>query len=292
MKYEKADLWIGIFFVMIGAIAMIAFCAALFGGRPEFGNFTDAGGVIAGLHKYVGEGPATIFAVALLDASIIGAAAVSLSTAYAIGDVFGIRHSLHRSVLDAKGFYLVYFGIVILAAALVLIPGSPLGLLTVAVQTLAGVLLPSATVFLLLLCNDRAVLGPWVNTTRLNLFTGAVIWVLVLLSVVLTAATLYPDISGTTIIWILIGGTLLAIAGYTLTVMLRARNAADAPAEQRPHPKQLAEVRANWRMPALDQLPPPNLTLSKRIWMGVLRGYLVVAVALVIVKVVQMALAG
>ena len=55
MKYEKADLWIGILFVMIGAVAMISFCAALYAGRPEFGNFTDAGGVIAGLEKYAGR---------------------------------------------------------------------------------------------------------------------------------------------------------------------------------------------------------------------------------------------
>lgn len=160
MKYEKADLWIGIMFVLIGAVAMIGFSAALFNGHPEAGNFTDAGGIIAGLEKYAGRTSATLFAVALLDACIIGAAAVSLSTAYAIGDVFKIRHSLHRGVSDAKGFYLVYFGIVAAAATLVLIPGSPLGLLTEAVQTLAGVLLPSATVFLLVLCNDRQVLGP------------------------------------------------------------------------------------------------------------------------------------
>src|ERR1700694_920123 len=130
MKYEKADLWIGIVFVMIGGVAMMSFCAALYAGKPEFGNFTDAGGVINGLSKYAGHTAATLFAVALLDACIIGAAAVSLSTAYAIGDVFKIRHSLHRGVSDAKGFYLIYFGIVAAAAALVLIPGSPLGLLT------------------------------------------------------------------------------------------------------------------------------------------------------------------
>src|SRR5258708_28768169 len=110
-----------------------------------------------------------------------------------MADVLKIRHSLHRGVTDAKGFYLVYFGIVALAAGLVLMPGSPLGLLTEAVQTLAGVLLPSATVFLLLLCNDKAVLGPWVNSKRLNVFTRSIIWILVLMSIILTAATGYPD---------------------------------------------------------------------------------------------------
>ncbi|KVR51757.1 manganese transporter [Burkholderia ubonensis] len=283
MKYEKADLWIGIVFVLIGAVAMIGFSAALFGGHPEFGNFTDAGGVIAGLEKYAGRTSATLFAVALLDACIIGAAAVSLSTAYAIGDVFKIRHSLHRNVSDAKGFYLVYFGIVSAAATLVLIPGSPLGLLTEAVQTLAGVLLPSATVFLLLLCNDRQVLGPWVNSTKLNVFTSAVIWVLVLLSIILTASVMYPDISGDAIVDVLVGGTVFAIAGYLATVLIRRNKRVIEPGVDR-------SLRDTWRMPPLDTLEPQVMTLSTRIWMGVLRGYLVIAVGLVIVKVVQMML--
>ncbi|KVD63147.1 NRAMP family divalent metal transporter [Burkholderia ubonensis] len=283
MKYEKADLWIGIVFVLIGAVAMIGFSAALFGGHPEFGNFTDAGGVIAGLEKYAGRTSATLFAVALLDACIIGAAAVSLSTAYAIGDVFKIRHSLHRNVSDAKGFYLVYFGIVAAAATLVLIPGSPLGLLTEAVQTLAGVLLPSATVFLLLLCNDRQVLGPWVNSTKLNVFTSAVIWVLVLLSIILTASVMYPDISGDAIVDVLVGGTVFAIAGYLATVLIRRNKRVIEPGVDR-------SLRDTWRMPPLDTLEPQVMTLSTRIWMGMLRGYLVIAVGLVIVKVVQMML--
>ncbi|NYH27352.1 NRAMP family divalent metal transporter [Paraburkholderia bryophila] len=291
MKYEKADLWIGIVFVMIGAVAMISFCAALYAGKPEFGNFTDAGGVLAGLERYAGRTPAVLFAIALLDACIIGAAAVSLSTAYAIGDVFKIRHSLHRGVSDAKGFYLVYFGIIAAAATLVLIPGSPLGLLTEAVQTLAGVLLPSATVFLLLLCNDRAVLGPWVNSKKLNFFTGAVVWVLVMLSIILTASVMYPDITGETIIEVLAGGTLMAAVGYAATLVVRKRRLDSANGMAREtEPTYAKGARDTWRMPPLEDLPAPQLTMSKRVWMGVLRGYLIAAVALVIVKVVQMTL--
>src|SRR6202040_1870669 len=210
MRYERADLWIGIVLVIIGAVAMMAFTAATFTGHAEFGNFQDAGAVAAGLGKYVGRLAGVFFAVALIDASVIGAMAVSLSTAYAIGDVLSLRHSLHRKPKDAKAFYAVYGGLVGLAAALVLTPGTPLGLLTSAVQTLAGVLLPSATVFLLLLCNDKAVLGPWVNGLRLNLFTGAVIAILVMLSLILTASVLYPDIGEKTIFGILGGGTVLA----------------------------------------------------------------------------------
>ena len=290
IRYERWDLCLGIALVILGAVAMMGFCAAVFAGQPEFGNYTDALGTAVGLEKYAGKLPAILFALALLDASIIGAAAVSLATAYAIGDVFSIKHSLHRKPQDAKGFYGVYFGLIVLAAVLVLTPRTPLGLLTNAVQTLAGVLLPSATVFLLLLCNDKAVLGPWVNSKRLNLFTGAVIWVLVMLSLVLTASVMYPDISGEAILGVLGGGTLLAVAGYVGASALRKVRREPTPGTDRDAPTYSKEVRDTWRMPQLKDLPAPALTRSSRIWMGVLRGYLVVAVGLVIFKVVQMAL--
>jgi NRAMP (natural resistance-associated macrophage protein)-like metal ion transporter len=138
IKYERLDLWLGIAFVVIGAVAMMEFSAAVFAGRPEAGNFIDAAGVAAGLEKYAGRLPAILFALALIDACIIGAAAVSLSTAYAIGDVLSLRHSLHRKPIEAKGFYGTYFALILLSAILVLTPGTPLGLLTNAVQTLAG----------------------------------------------------------------------------------------------------------------------------------------------------------
>ena len=206
IRYERLDLWIGIALVIIGGGAIMAFTAATFAGQPEFGNFTDAGGIAAGIGKYVGRSAGVMFAIALIDAALIGASAVSLSTAYAIGDVFSARHSLHCKVTDAKGFYAVYCGLIAIAAAIVLTPGSPLGLLTLAVQVLAGVLLPSATVFLLLLCNDKPVLGPWANTRLLNIFTGGVIAVLVILSVILTVSVLFPDATNEQVILGILGG--------------------------------------------------------------------------------------
>jgi len=283
MAYEKADLWIGIVVVIVGAVAMMAFTAATFAGQPEAGSFTDAGGVAAGLGKYVGAVPGTLFAIALIDASIIGASAVSLATAYALSDVLSLKHSLHRKATDAKGFYLVYSGLIAAAAVLVLIPGVPLGLITMGVQTLAGVLLPSATVFLLLLCNDRAVLGPWVNGRWTNLFTGAVIAVLVLLSVVLTASVLYPDITGETILWVLGGGIVAALILAGVTLLLGKRAADAEPALDR-------ALRPSWRMPPLPQLAPNRITGATRVWMLVLRGYLVVAVGMVLFRLVQLAL--
>jgi NRAMP (natural resistance-associated macrophage protein)-like metal ion transporter len=282
MTYEKADLAIGIVFVIVGAVAMMAFTAAAFAGRPEFGQFTDARAVAIGLEHQGGRVAGVLFAIALIDASIIGAGAVSLSTAYAIGDVFKLTHSLHRKPAEAIGFHVVYAGLIALAAALVLIPGTPLGLLTNAVQTLAGVLLPSATVFLLLLCNDKAVLGPWRNGRWLNLFTGTVIAALVILSVILTASVLYPDIAGRTIVGVMIGGALLTVAAWFASNVWR-RGAVAAIDRS---------GMADWRMPPLTELPPPNLSGLEKVWMAVLRGYLVVAGGLVLLRIVQLALGG
>jgi Mn2+/Fe2+ NRAMP family transporter len=288
IRYERLDLWIGIALVIIGAAAIMAFTAATFAGQAEFGNFTDAGGIAAGLEKYVGRSAGVMFAIALIDAALIGASAVSLSTAYAIGDVFSARHSLHRRVTEAKGFYAVYFLLIAIAAAIVLTPGSPLGLLTVAVQVLAGVLLPSATVFLLLLCNDRPVLGPWVNTRWLNAFTGAVIAVLVLLSVILTVSVLFPNATNAQVILVILGGGgVIALIGALVVMALSQNGESATPAEEIAAP---ATSRDAWRMPPLDQLAPAKLSLAAKTWMGVLRLYLVVAGGLVLFRIVMLAL--
>ncbi|MBT1004040.1 divalent metal cation transporter [Paenarthrobacter sp. DKR-5] len=286
INYEKADLWIGIIIVIVGAGAIIAFTAATFAGRPEFSNFTDAEGVAVGLGKYVGKAAGVLFAIALIDASIIGAAAVGLSTSYALGDVLGLKHSLHRKVSDAKGFYAVFAGILLISAVIVLIPGSPLGLLTVGVQVLAGVLLPSATVFLLLLCNDRQVLGPWVNGKAMNIFTALVIAVLVILSIVLTAGVLFPGLTGAAIITILLsgaGGCVLGAAGYLITLKVRPRARTEAVDRS---------GRTHWRMPPLTLLEAPKLSTARRAGLSVLRTYLLIAMILVIVRIVQLSLGG
>jgi Mn2+/Fe2+ NRAMP family transporter len=285
MKYEKADLWIGIVIVVIGGAALMGATTAAFAGTHGFGHFTDAAGLASGLAAYAGRTTGVLFAIALLDASIIGAFAVSLSTAYAIGDVFGLKHSLHRGVKGAKGFYAIYAGLVAAAAAVVLIPGSPLGLLTEGVQVLAGVLLPSATVFLLLLCNDRAVLGPWVNGAKTNLFTSAVVAVLVTLSVVLTAAVLFPKITSGQIVVILACCTALSAlaGGFALARRLRAESVATLPIDR--------SGRASWRMPPLTLLDRPAMSAGRKLGMSALRLYLAVAMILVIVRIVELAAA-
>ncbi len=286
INYERVDLVIGIVLVTVGGVAMIAFCAAAFDGTGGAGHFTDVAGVAAGLSQFQGSRlPGILFAVALIDASIIGAAAVSLSSVYAVGDLFSVRHSLDHSPRQAKLFYGLYFLLILAAAALVMTPGLPLGLLTNAVQSLAGVLLPSASVFLLLLCNDAAILGPWVNSFRMNAFAIFIVAVLVTLSLILTAAVMFPAIGGRQIEMILgIGFALAAACVGVFAVCVKRPAPLDAASLER--------ARTAWQMPPLEQLGAVTMTPLRRASMLALRAYLAVAVAMVIVRVVQTATGG
>ena len=232
-----------------------------------------------------------VFAIALLDAAVIGAFAVSLSSAYAIGDVLGLNHSLHRGFGQAKGFYAVYGALVGGAAAIVLIPGSPLGLITEGVQVLAGVLLPSATLFLLLLCNDKDVLGPWVNRRITNVFTSGVIAVLITLSVVLTASVVFPGITAGQIVAICATCAAVSVLGGLVMLVRRRRirvAVAEAPGPM-PSQRQPGGPRS-WRMPPLSELTAPVISRGRKLGLTALWAYLLIALAMVIVKVVLIAL--
>jgi Mn2+/Fe2+ NRAMP family transporter len=283
--YERADTTLGAFVVVIGASAIMITAVFAVRGTNLAGHFTNALGVAHALEMHGGWYGAA-FSIVLLDASIIGASAVTLSTSYAFGDVFGIKHSLHRKFREAKPFYATYAGMIVASAAIVLIPGTPLGLLTEAVQALAGILLPSAAVFLLLLCNDPEVLGPWMNPRWLNILASFIIGVLLVLSGTLVVTTLFSNLDALKVaIWIaiaLVAVAALAAAGFWLT-----RNRRPPPA---PHPRTtMSEAeRQAWRMPPIALLKPAEWSTGRKVALLTLRGYLVISVLLLIVKAVRL----
>ena len=280
INFERADTVIGSIVVVVGAAALMIAAAFAFGGTKLYGQFGDAGSVAGGLEHKLGPAAGDLFAIALLNAAIIGAAAVTLASSYAFGDVFGRRHSLHHRPSKAKLFHGSYAAIVALAAAIVLIPGAPLGTITTAVQALAGVLLPSATVFLLLLCNDKQVLGPWTNPTWLNALAAAIIGVLVILSAVLTATVLFPSINVTFVTEALFAALAVGLAAARAYVA-RGRKGAPSAAVNDPIPRE------QWTMPPLHLLERPAWSRTRTIGMYTLRGYLLVAVLMLIIKAIE-----
>jgi Mn2+/Fe2+ NRAMP family transporter len=282
INYERTDTYVGAIVVVVGAALLMAITAFAFQDTPAAGHFVDAGTVAQELRHYVGEAAGVMFTLLLLNASLIGAGALTLSTAYAFGDVFGTKSSLHRSFSDAKSFYAIFAGLIVGAAAIVLIPGAPLGVITTSVQALAGVLLPSATVFLLLLCNESEILGPWRNGPWLNAISSLIVGILVMLSLILMATTVFPHIDVTTLLLVL--GILLAVAlaGVAAASVRSRRRGAAEPPPVYTVPKE------QWTMPPLALLQPAVWSSGRRLAMLSLRAYLVVAVILLVIKAVQL----
>ena len=284
INYERVDTWVGAFVVVIGAAALICVSAFAFQGTTYFGHFTDAGGTAQALQKTIGSVAGDFFALVLLNASLIGAGALTLSTSYAFGDLSGTKSSLHRSFRDAKGFYALFAVVVVGAAGIVLIPGAPLGLITEAVQALAGVLLPSASMFLLLLCNDRAVLGPWVNRAWVNVLATIIVSTLLLLSLILMATTLFPSLNVTT--FALAGGGVLAVGllGFGALALRSSRGGSQVTViESFPR-----VPREQWTMPPIALLERPVQSTGRRVAMWSMEGYLILAIVMLVVKVIQL----
>ena len=219
-----------------------------------------------------------LFALILLDGSVLGALVVTLGASYAVGDVFGVRHSLHRRWRDAPTFYGVFVLMVALASAVVLVPDAPLGIVTTAVQALAGVLLPSALVFLVLLCNDREVLGPWTNPPWLNAIAVLSIGVLLVLSALLTSTTLVPSIGVTPLLVVLVGALVIVLVVLAWTTHWRRDRRVE-------HPSYAARER--WSMAPLESLAPCEHSLGRRLGLILLRVYLTVASVLLVVSTVR-----
>jgi Mn2+/Fe2+ NRAMP family transporter len=287
LQYERADTAIGTVLFAIGAIAVLVACAVAFSGTALHGAYLDAGTVADELRRRAGPWAGALFAVVLLDGAIIGAGAVTLATSYAIGDVAGTKHSLHRSWRDARRFHGSYAALVILAAALVLVPGAPLGIVTIGVQALAGVLLPSALVFLVLLGNDRAVLGPRVNPRWLNVVACAVVACFLVLSGIFVLSSLFPDPA---IGWPAIVSSLAGAGALGAACGLRLGNGEAMPRDLQPDaaPRDLQPDAAVWTMPPIESLPAPLASRARTVGLVVLRCYLLLAAVAVIVKVITL----
>jgi NRAMP (natural resistance-associated macrophage protein)-like metal ion transporter len=279
INYERVDTLLGAFVVVLAAGALICVTGFALEHTRFFGQWTDAGAVAMALHHTVGSVAGAFFAVVLLNASLIGAGAVTLATSYVIGDVSGTRGSLHRSFSEAKGFYSAFIVLTVAAAAIVLTPGAPLGVITEAVQALCGIVLPMTTLFLLMLCNDREVLGPWTNGPWLKALAAVIVGILMLLSLILTITTLFPGIDVTALAGA--GGGVLALALVAIGASALRSGTGIEPVTRR--------HREEWTMPPVAFLSRPRLSRARHAALLALAGYMVVALVMLAVKTVQLA---
>ncbi len=191
LKWSRLDTFLGACFTIL-----IAGCMMLVGnaGTIHGIKFEDPAQLAVALAPFEGHFLRNAMLLLMVNAAVLGTTAISLSSAWAYGEVFGKTHSLEMPFRKAKGFYGFYALCILAAAAVVLIPGAPLQLIILGVQVLAGIILPSAIIFLQLLLNDKELLGEFANKRWNNVVNWSIIAVLFMLSLALAAQVILPNL--------------------------------------------------------------------------------------------------
>jgi Mn2+/Fe2+ NRAMP family transporter len=147
----------------------------------------------------LGEWTRLLFAIGLFDAGFLGALCISLATSWALGEVFGWAHSLNRKVREAPWFYVAYALMLMSAGVVSLVASVDLqNVITIFVQIVAVTLLPAALVFLILLLNDRPLMGDFVNTRSQNIANWSIAAFVIVISTAYGISVLFPEWFGMT----------------------------------------------------------------------------------------------
>ncbi len=199
---QPRDLAAGRFDTGLGALLAAIFgIAALLATAPLFQHGIDASQFqglefAQALKPWLGQIGSTLFALGIFEAGIVAAIAISTSSAYAFGEVFQTGHSLNRPLREGWAFYLVLLGSAFVAASLVLIPNVPLEFIVLTVNVIAVLAMPPALAFLLLLVNDREVMGDHVNGRWANIAGVTVTVLLICAGIGFGIATVFPKVLG------------------------------------------------------------------------------------------------
>jgi Mn2+/Fe2+ NRAMP family transporter len=177
-----ADIRQGRYDTIVGGVLAALFgCAALIvGAALATHNGANIEGLAgagfpAALNSIAGGTVATLFALGLIEAGALAVLTISASTAYAVGEAIGARHSFNSTPRRALLFYGSNLAAAVIAAGIILIPGAPLLSIALNANVLATVLLPVALVFLLMLANDRGLMGTWANKASTNAIAIAIV---------------------------------------------------------------------------------------------------------------------
>jgi Mn2+/Fe2+ NRAMP family transporter len=186
MRQYRASRWdviVGCFFAAIVAWFIIVACAATLHsvGRTVIRDAADAA---QALRPLAGENAYLLFAAGLFNASLFAASILPISTAYTVCEGLGFESGLDKKFHEAPVFYWLYTLIIVVGAGVLLVPRFPLAHIMVLSQVVNGIVLPFVLIFMLLLINDRELMGTYVNSRAFN----AVAWVTVTVMIALTLA--------------------------------------------------------------------------------------------------------
>ncbi len=194
LVYERMDTAIGVIFAIGVGMFIIICCASAFYYNPQVGAITITSGeeAAAALAPVAGRNASYLFGFGLLSASLFAASILPLTTAYTICEAFGWEAGIDHPYEEAPHFYLIYTALIVGSALVVMIPRMPLIFLMVSSQTLNGVLLPVIVICMMILVNDREIMGEYVNSRGFNLVAWAMIVVLLLINAAMIFSTFFP----------------------------------------------------------------------------------------------------
>jgi NRAMP (natural resistance-associated macrophage protein)-like metal ion transporter len=190
-RATRWDVVLGCVFTDIVAWFIIVACAATLYAAGHH-NIESAADAAQALRPLAGDYAYLLFAAGLFNASLFAASILPISTAYAVCEGLGFESGLDKRFDEAPVFYWLYTLLIVLGAGVLLVPRVPLVYVSVLSQVANGVVLPFVLIFMLLLTNDRELMGEHVNSRGLNI----VAWTTVVTTIVMTIALVITQIRG------------------------------------------------------------------------------------------------
>ncbi|MCY0879709.1 MAG: divalent metal cation transporter [Firmicutes bacterium] len=193
VRHGQIDTALGSLMMVLVAIAIVVLTGTVAYGHPGAAQY-DIQQIIRLMGERLGPTGQSLFALGLVEAGTIAAIALTASTSWAMGEAFHWPKSINLPWRKAWRFYVPGLASAVIAAAIVLIPHAPLGFLNLTVQVLASIFMPAALLFLLLLLNDREIMGQYVNRRWQNISAIVIVALLVGLNGLYGLSVVFPKV--------------------------------------------------------------------------------------------------
>jgi len=194
LPQARMDTAIGAVLAAIAGIAALVAAAPLFAAHVNVARFASGADFATALRPLIGSTGATLFALGIIEAGLLAAMTISTSSSYALAETISARHSLNLDFSQGRIFYGAAILSALFAAGIVLIPGAPLLAITLTVNVIATLLMAPALLFLLLLINDREIVGGLANGWKANLAGGGIVIAIALVGAFYGVITVFPKL--------------------------------------------------------------------------------------------------
>jgi len=182
-RFTLIDIAVGCVVTVVVAFFIMVACGATL--HPNGVTINEAKDAALALKPLAGKLASQVFAFGLFIASVFSATILPLATAFYVSEAFGFEAGIDKKWDEAKEFYSLYTFILVISALIILIPGAPLIKISIWSQVLNGILLPVVLISMILLINNKKIMGVYVNNLIQNIIGWAAVIILVILSVIL-----------------------------------------------------------------------------------------------------------